>query len=161
MATLYGAQLWKSPTNAENYDGNKVLGKNSEAFTSGDPVSVGTSGLYVATTVSSIYGIAAKTQTMSSTNDTVALVHPAVQPIDQDYEYLMGTNGTLVATSVGVYYQLAAAGGTGTIQVDVNSGAASTSNRVVVCTAYDPRNSSETNVGLFKFVKVSNIKSDE
>jgi len=166
MATLYGAALFKSPVNETNYDGGQVIGKNSEIFTTGDIVTIDASdGLKVAGATDSVYGVNAKTQTMSSTNETVAFVKPVVAPIDMDYEYLMGTNSDLSPlTSVGAYYKLT--GTTGIQQVDVTSGVQTTTNRVVICTAVDPQNLGGTGAGsglrqgLFKFVKVSNVKSN-
>lgn len=102
---------------------------------------------------------------MSATNQTVALVKPAVQPIDQTADYLMGTNSDLVAlTSPGTFYKLT--GTSSTIQVDVSSGAQTGSARVVICSKVDPNNEGGTGSGsglrqgLFKFVRVFNIKSD-
>ena len=168
MAILYGATVFESPNNPVNYDGGKVIGDNSEAFTTGDPVTIESGGtLAVAGTTNSVYGVVQKTQTMASDNETVAKVKPVCIPTDMDYQWLMGTNADLSPlTSLGVYYKLTTAT-TGAVQVDVTSGAQTTSNRVVVCTAVDPNalggtgSGSGLRQGLFKFVKVSNIRTDD
>lgn len=164
--TIYGAELFKSPALETNFVQN-LIGKNSEVFAFGDLVEyVASHGLEViASATPSVLGVSAKTQTMTSSNETVAKVKPAYIPIDQDMEFLMGTNSDLDAlTSPGVYYKLT--GATGAIQVDVTSGAQTTTNRVVVCTGVDPLNEGGTGSGsglrqgLFKFVKVLNVKSN-
>ena len=158
--TIYGASVVTSPVNAHNYQYN-FIGKNSEVFASGDVVTADAShGLKVAGATDSVVGVIAKTQTMTSNNETVAKVTPAFVPSDEGVEFLMGTNADLSAlTSVGAYYKLVA-GGTGAQQVDVNAGVQTTTNRVVVCTAVDPfgiggtGSGSGLRQGLFKFVKV-------
>lgn len=165
-ATLYGAQLMTSPTNGVDYD-HSAIGKNSEAITFNDILTLDAShGLKVAGSTDSVIGIAIATATMASTNETVAKAKPSFIPIAQDYEFLMGTNADLSAlTSVGAYYQLVA-GGTGAQQVDVNNGVTTTTSRVVMCTTVDPNNLGGTGSGsglrqgLFKFVKVFNVKSN-
>lgn len=162
--TIYGAQLFKSPTREWNYDGGKVIGTNSAQFTSGDPVTITSGFLAVAGANSTVYGIVVSSQTMISNNQTVAMVKPYVTPIDQDYEYLMGTNSDLANTSVGTYYQLT--GTTGVVLVDVSTGAVTGVSRVVICTAVDPNglggtgSGSGARQGLFKFVKVTNVRSN-
>jgi hypothetical protein len=163
--TLYGAQLFKAPNVEQNMASN-VIGKNSEVFAVGDILTLGTDGLYVAGATDSVIGVAATTATMASTNETVAKVKPSYIPISMDYEFLMGTNSDMSAlTSVGAYYSLVA-GGTGAQQVDTNGGAKTTTNRVVICTAVDPSglggtgSGSGLRQGLFKFVKIFNVKSN-
>ena len=164
MAVLYGAQLYTSPGKETNTDGGRVIGKNSEAFTNNDVVTIDSSnGLKVSGATDPVYGVVLKTQTMSSSNQTVAKVQPLCTPIDQDYEFLMGTNVDLVPlTSVGEFFKLT--GTTGIQQVDVSGGAMTGVARVVVCTEVDPRNVGGTGAasglreGLFKFVRVSNPK---
>lgn len=163
--TIYGAEVYKSPTKEQNYDSNSI-GKNSEAITSGDPLTISSGLLQVGGTTNTIVGIAVKTATMASDNQTVAAVKPKYVPIDQDTVFLMGTNSDLSATtSIGVYYKLSAAT-TNTVQVDVASGAQTGSSRVVVCVGVDPQSEGGTGSGsglrqgLFKCVKVLNIKSD-
>jgi len=162
--TLYGASVFKSPVNATNYS-QDAFGKNSEVIAIGDILSVGTDGLYVAAATDSVIGVSAYAGTMSLTNETVAKVQPTYVPIDMDTDFLMGTNSDLSAlTSVGAYYKLT--GTTGAQQVDVNSGVQTTTNRVVICTAVDPCNlggsgsGSGLRQGLFKFVKVTNVRSN-
>jgi len=123
-------------------------------------------GLKVAGATDSVIGVVVKTQTMTSNNETVAKVKPSYRVIDLDYEFLMGTNSDMSAlTSVGAYFKLVA-GGTGAQQVDTNAGAQTTTNRVVMCTSVDPNGLGGTGAGsglrqgLFKFVKVFNVKSN-
>ena len=149
---IYGATLFKSPHTAVNF-GSKVLGKNSEVITAGDPLTIdSTNGLKVYTTNLPIIGVAAKTQTMASTNVTVAKVTPSYIPSDLEYEFLMGCNTALTSTSVGNYYGLT--GTTGAVQVDTTAGVTTSTNRMVVCTAVDPNGTGDLTQGLFKFVKV-------
>ena len=165
--TLYGAIPGQSVDKELNlsYD---VIGKNSEQFTYGDIVTIDAShGAKVAGATDSVYGIyAGNGATMTSSNETVALVKPALIPIDTDTEFLMGTNSDMSAlTSPSAYFKLVA-GGTGAQQVDTNSGAQTTTNRVVMCTKVDPNqvggtgSGSGLRQGLFKFVKVFNVKSN-
>jgi hypothetical protein len=165
MATLYGATVFRAPNNSVNYHTDSY-GTNSAAFTAGDTVKIASGLMAVAGTTDQVDGVVVKTQTMTSSNQTVAKVQPAYIPMDQDYEFLMGTNADLSATtSIGVYYKLTAAT-TGTLQVDVTSGAQTGNARVVLCTGVDPQGKGGTGAGsglregLFKFVKVKNIKSD-
>jgi hypothetical protein len=163
--TIYGAELNKTPDGkgAVNFDGGKVIGKNSEAFTAGDPVTIASGLLVVAGTTDTIYGIVQKTQTMASNNQTVDKVKPVVLVPDLGYQFLMGTNSDLAATNVGTYYKLTAAT-TGAVQVDVSAGAMTGTARVVECTAVDPFNEGGTGSGsglrqgLFRFVKVTNAQ---
>jgi len=163
--TIYGAELYKSPTNEVNYADN-ILGKNSEVFTQGDPVSISSGVLAVIPNGTfAVVGIVAKTATMTSTNVTVAGVKPLYIPLDQDYVWLMGTNYDLTGgTSEGIYYELT--GTTGAVQVDVSTGATTLGSRVVMCVAVDPFNEggsgsgSGLRQGLFKFVKPANFRSD-
>lgn len=148
-----------------NTDGGRVLGSNSAVFTSNDPVTIDASGtLIVATATTPVYGVVLTTQTMTSTNATVALVKPNCFTVEQEYEFLMGTNADLTATSVGTYYKLT--GATGAVQVDVTSGAQTTTSRIVVCTEVDPNAVGGTGAnsgarqGLFKFVKVFDIRDN-
>jgi hypothetical protein len=158
--TIYGAELIKSPTNATN-NLYPVQGKNSEAFTAGDICALdGTNGVIVLTATLSVVGIADKTVTMSSSNQTVAKVIPPLTAVTPDMEFLMGTNSDLtVLTSPGVYYGLT--GTTGAQQVDVSSGAVTGNNRMVVCVKVDPFGEGGSGAGsglrqgIFKFVKVT------
>jgi len=160
---LFGAQVTTSPNNPTNTDGGRVYGKNSEAFTANDLVTNGAGVLEVAAASESIYGVILKTQTMAADNVTVAKIKPLVFPVDQQYEWLMGTNADLdPAASVGVYYNIT--GTTGAQQVDVTGGATTGLGRVVICTAVDPQQKGGTGAGsglregLFKIVKPSDIR---
>lgn len=160
MAVIYGAKVQTSPTKEVNYDGGRVLGKNSEVFTSGDLVTIASGLLDVAAATDTIYGVVVKTQTMASDNQTVAQVKPSVIVPDQSYEFLMGTNLDLAATDVGTYYKIT--GTTGAMLVDVSSGAMTGASRIVECTKVDPNNVGGTGAGsgarqgLFRFVKTFN-----
>ena len=161
--TIYGANMFGTPVNGVNYDGGRVIGANSTTFTQGDPVSINGSGfLVVESSNSAIYGVVVATSTTTSSNQTVAKVTPYVQPVDLDYEWLMGTNSDLTQASIGVYYQLT--GTTGAVLVDVATGAVTGTLRQVVCTGVDPNTLGGTGTGsgarqgLFKFVKITNFK---
>ena|SRR3990167_10906885 len=161
--TIYGAELFKSPNLGENYD-SSFIGTNSEVITRGAPLSLVGGFVIVNSGTMSTVGVATATATMSATNQTVARVKPSFIPIDQEYDFLMGTNADISATNVGVYYQLT--GTSTTIQVDITYGATTGSSRLVVCSKADPLNEGGTGSGsgarqgLFKFVRVSNLKSD-
>lgn len=163
--TIYGATVTTTPSGkgAVDYDGGRVVGKNSEEFTSGDPVTISSGYLQVAGTTDAVYGIVVKSQTMASDNQTVDQVKPSVLVPDMSYEFLMGTNSDLAVTSVGTYYKLTTAT-TGAVQVDVASGAMTGVARVVECTKVDPFNEGGTGAGsglrqgLFRIVKPFNIQ---
>ena len=144
--TLYGAQLGKSPTKENNYSYD-VVGKNSTVFTENDLVTADqTNGMLVAAASTAILGVVAKTQTMSSTNQTVAQVHPAYTPIDQQYEFLMGCNADLdPVASPTTQYNIT--GTTGIQQVDVAGGATTGNAAVVICTKVDPNAIGGTGAG--------------
>lgn len=136
---IYGASLYKSAGNETDivYD---AIGKNSEAITAGDPLTIASGVLAVAGTTNTVVGIAVKTQTMASNNQTVAKVTPGYIPIKNDDIYLMGTTSDLTgnATNGGTYYCLTAAT-TGTLQVDT-AGANTGASRVVEIIKVDPQN---------------------
>ena len=167
--SLFGATVAKSPTKETNTDGGRVIGSNSQVFTAGDPVTIDAQG-YLAvqtavTTTSPVYGVVLTTQTMSATNvSTVPPVKPICFTVEQEYEFLMGTNADLTGSNIGVYYKLT--GATGAVQVDVTSGAQTSTSRVVVCTEVDPNALGGTGAnsgarqGLFKFVKVFDIRDN-
>lgn len=157
---IYGASVMTSPTMETNYDSN-AIGMNSAVFAVGDILTMDASnGLKVAGATTSVIGVSATSATMSATNQTVGLVKPAYIPVDQDTEFLMGTNSALSAlTSIGAYYKIT--GTTGAMQVDVASGVQTTSSRVVVCTGVDPQGIGDPTQGLFKFVKIFNLRNDE
>lgn len=145
--TIYGAEVAESVSNPVNFDYD-IVGKNSVAFTVGDPVKFSSGVLDVAGTTDSIAGVAAKTVTMASDNQTVAKVSPGYIPTDERTLFLMGTNADLTgnATDVGTYYKLTT-GTTGTVQVDVTSGVQTTTNRVVMIKQVDPNNEGGTGSG--------------
>lgn len=143
-ATLYGARLWQSDGGEPElrYD---VLGKNSEAFTAGDIVGLSSGELLVAT--SAVVGVVVKTQTMSSTNTTVAKVYPGFIPIYDDQIWLMSTDADLTDnhTNAGTYYTIT--GATGAQLVSVDGGVATTTNRTVEIVKVDPYNEGGTGAG--------------
>ena len=163
-ATIYGAQLATAPDEASNFDGGRVIGKNSEVFTAGDVVTIASGVLDVAAATSQVYGVVQKTETMASDNESVAKVKPSVQVPDYAYEYLMGTNADLAATSVGTYYKLT--GTTGAMQVDVSAGAMTGTAAIVECSKVDPFNEggsgsgSGLRQGYFRFIKPFNIMTN-
>ena len=137
-SVLYGASLWQNRQKESNirYD---IIGTNSTAFTIGDPVTVSSGKLAVAGTTNTVVGIATKTVTMASNNETVAKVTPGYLPVYQDEVYLMGTTADMTAlTAPGTYYCLTAAT-TATVQVD-NAGANTGASRVVEIVKVDPQN---------------------
>jgi hypothetical protein len=94
---------------------------------------------------------------MASNNTTVGLVTPAFIPLDQSYEFLMGTNADLAEINVGTYYNIT--GTTGAQQVDVAGGATTGTSAIVVLTAVDPNQLGGTGAGsglrqgVFKFIR--------
>lgn len=158
MATINGASVFQE-SNMESNTRYDVLGKNSEVIAAGDPLTVASGVIKVAGTTDSITGVATKTQTMTSTNQTVALVYPGFVPA-LDQIFLMGTNADLTgnATDHGTYYKLTAAT-SGAVQVDVTSGVQTTTARVVEIVKVDPNGVGGTGSGsglrqaLVRFVK--------
>jgi hypothetical protein len=157
MATLYGAKVFQelgNPSNAR-YD---IIGNNSEAFTAGDICSTSGGDLIVAGATDVVFGVALKTQTLTSDNETVAKVYPGIIP-PEDTTFLMGTNSDLTgnAADVGTYYKLT--GTTGAQQVDVSGGATTTTSRIVEIVKVDPRSIGGSGAGsglrecLVRFVK--------
>ena len=140
MAVIYGASVEKSPTNGVNiqYD---IVGANSAAFTVGDPITISSGQAIVAGNSDTVVGIAVKTQTMTSTNATVAKVTPGYIPVDNDTIFLMGTNTDLTntATDFGAYCSLTA-NTTATVQVNSSNIVRTGSDRVVSIEQVDPFN---------------------
>lgn len=154
---ITGAQPWQNGNKEIDirYD---TVGATSTTFTNGDPLTLSSGILTVAGATSTIVGTAVKTQTLSSTNDTVAKVRPGYVPVDNSTIFLMGTNADLaVATAGGTYYKLS--GTTGAIVVDVTSGVMTTTARIVEIVQVDPMNLGGTGAGsglrtcLVRFVK--------
>lgn len=152
MATnvIYGAFVNQERNNESNifYD---AFGKNSEAFTRGDLVGVASGLMRVITATAAgetvpVTGIAIKTATMTSTNQTVAKVSPGYIPADETI-FLMGTNSDLTgnATNGGTYYGVT--GTTGVQQVDVATGVTTGASRVVEVVQVDPFNEGGTGSG--------------
>lgn len=143
--TLYGATVVQEGRNESDarYDS---IGKNSEAFTSGDVVSVSSGLLLVNTGLLTTVGVTLKTQTMASDNQTVAKVYPSFVPVDASTIFLMGSNGDLSVTAgPGTYYGLT--GATGVQQIDQGSGVTTGASRIVEIVKVDPFNEGGTGSG--------------
>ena len=140
MAVIYGASVWQEHTNASDERAD-VLGKNSEVIAAGDILAIA-SGLVAVSTAATdvLYGVAQKTATMASNNQTVAKVTPSFVPIAPDTIFLMGCDADLTgnATDVGTYYGIST-GGTGIQQVRVSAGVTSTTSRQFEIVKVDPR----------------------
>jgi len=149
MAVIYGATVYNASQDGVNFN-QDIIGKNSEAFTTGDPVTYSSGLLVVAGTTNGIAGIAVKTATMSGSNagTSGAREKPLYIPVDEDTVFLMGTNSDLTgnATDVGTYYKLTA-NTTGTVQVDVANSAQTTTSRVVMIKEVDPLQVGGTGAG--------------
>jgi len=163
---LYGFSLYKSPTFSANEE-YPVIGANSIAFTAGDPVIV--SGGFAITQIvvgsQPLLGIAAKTVTMSSTNQTVAKVTVPIIPIDQAYTFLAGADGELSATTgPGAFFAISVDGPTGQYVGVVAATAVAFAGATTSCVllAVDPQGLGTTGVGggsrqgLFRFTKSVN-----
>ena len=121
-STIFGATVWQSTTNPVNYR-TGAAGKNSEVITSGDPLTVASGVIKVVSAATDpIIGVAAKTQTMGSANQTINIstVYPLYTPADENVTFLMGCNTALTgnSTDVGKYFGLT--GSTGAVQVNVS-----------------------------------------
>ena len=164
MAVLYGAKLWQeSRCNGTDlrYD---TIGKNSEVFADGDPVTIASGVLkVVAAATDPIVGVVEKKQTMTSDNQTVAKVYPGFTPSFDGTIFLMGTNSDLTgnATNDATYYGLT--GSTGAVQVNVSSGVTTTSSAQVEIVKVDPRNIGGSGSGsglrevLVKFIRTPSV----
>lgn len=158
MAVLYGAEVFQEGANPSNlrYD---IIGNNSEVFTRNDIVTTSGGDLVVASATSVIFGVVAKTQTLTSDNETVAKVRPGFVDPQADTIFLMGANGDFSGndTDVGTYYKIT--GATGAQQVDQASGVQTTTSRIVEIVKVDPRGIGGTGSGsglrevLVRFVK--------
>lgn len=157
MATIYGASVFMSPVLESNFD-RSPIGKNSEAIALGDLLTIASGLLKVATATDQIVGIAAKTQTLASDNQTSAKIAPSYIPAE-NATFLMGSNGDFTgnATDAGTYYKIT--GTTGAMLVDQASGATATTSRVVEIVKVDPLNIGGSGSGsglrnvLVRFVK--------
>lgn len=143
------------------------IGKNSEVIAAGDVLTIA-SGLVkvVAAATDPILGVATKTATMASNNQTVApIIYPGYIPAENSV-FFMYTNADLTgnATNGGTYYGLT--GGTGAVVVDVNGGVTSTTSKQVEIVKVDPRNIGGTGAGsglrecLVKFVRTPSTISN-
>lgn len=159
MATINGASLYKTEANASNYSYD-YLGKDNEVFAVGDPVTVVSGVMKVATATDVIYGIAVKAVTMGATNDTVYVPY---MPVQENMTFLMGANGDFTdnETDGGTYYKIT--GTTGAVQVDQASGVQTTTSKIVVIVKVDPNSIGGTGSGngsrqvLVRFVKTPTL----
>ncbi len=147
MSIIYGASVIRNNV-AEvdiNYD---AIGKNSEAFTIGDPVTIASGQLRRAGNSETIVGYATKTVTMTADNVTVAKVTPGYVPVSEGALYLMGSNTDLTgnATNPGNYCALTG-NTTGAVQIDGSNLARTTVDRVVEIVQVDPFNEGGTGAG--------------
>lgn len=146
MASIVGATVVRENRNESdiNYD---AFGKNSEVITRNDPLTIQSGILSVPTAVQTIVGVAVKTATMTSDNQTVAKVTPGYIPAMPATLFLMGTNKDLTGngTDGGTYYCLS--GTTGAVVVDVSTGAVTGASRVVEIVEVDPNNIGGTGSG--------------
>ena len=143
---LNGAKVYQNG-NLETDIRYDAIGKNSEAIVVGDVLTVA-SGLVkvVAAATDAIYGVAAKTATMASDNQTVAKIAPGYVPAE-DTVFFMYTNADLTgnATNVGTFYGLT--GASGAVLVDVTSGVTTTTSRQVEIVKVDPTGKGGTGAG--------------
>lgn len=158
MAT-YGATFKGTRGNEQDYLYG-IIGKNSEAFTEQDLLTTGATGLEVAAAGEVIMGVAAKSQTMASDNQTVAKVEPAYIPVSQEDIYVMGANAALSKlASPGAYYNIT--GATGAQQIDVAGGVTTGASRVVQIVEVDPFDEGDLTKASIKIVRVFNFQDNQ
>lgn len=159
---VYGAKIFQTLGNSHNFSYD-AIGKNSEVITLGDPLTISSGVVKVVSAVTDpIIGIANKTATMASNNQTVAMVTPGYDEIVGSDLYLMGTTSDMTgnATNGGTYYGLT--GATGAVQVDSSSATTGVSRQVEIVQV-DPFNIGGTGAGsglrqvLVRFVKTPYI----
>lgn len=155
MATLYGAQLYRSNKNETdiNYD---VLGETSSVVAVGDILTATDSNVVnvISAATEYVLGVAAGAVTAAK-NDGTKYV-PYI-PADLDTVWLMGCNAALTdnATNYGTFYGIT--GATGVQQVNVSSGVTSTTSRQVMIVKVDPNGVGGTDgpkQALVKFVRI-------
>lgn len=147
MATVYGATPWEQ-NNIETNIRYDFIGKNSEVFAPGDVVVLASGVLKVVSAATDIpVGVAVKTQTMASNNQTVAKVRPGFIPFEGSELWRMSTDGDMTGdvTDSGTYYGLN--GSTGAILVAQSSGVTTTTSRQVVIVRVDPTGAGGTGSG--------------
>ena len=137
---IYGATLYQSNKNETDirYD---VIGKDSEAFATGDIVTADGGVLDVVDNATdAIAGVIVKADTMTSSNTATAKVHPGYIPSDAETVWLMGCNASLTGdqTDYGKFFGLT--GATSLQQVDVTTGVTTTTSRQVMIVKVDPNN---------------------
>lgn len=130
--TLYGFRPFKQPQDESDLE--YVLGKNSEVFTAYDPVMIVGGVLAVATAGSKIEGVCVKTQTMSSTNQTVALVKVGYVPFRHGQQFLATSDAAVDQSIIGTYMDIT--GTTGAVLINGPTG--SSASGQVIIKALDP-----------------------
>jgi len=125
-----------------------AVGKNSEAFTVGDPVYFISGQLAVAGTTQALAGVAVQTVTMASNNVGGANVKVGYIPAEEGTVFRMTGNGdfTNTATDQGTFYKLSA-NTTNTVQVDQANGVQTTTSRNVMIVSVDPDGVGGTGAG--------------
>jgi len=147
---IYGASLMKSPTKEVNFAYETAT--TSLTTVVGDLLSLSSGLLILATNAPTrIVGICAQAVTSAAAGAKLAYT-----PIDQDYEFLMGSDSALTQAAVGQYTKLT--GSTGAMQVAQGSLNASPAGLQVVITKIDPLNEGDNTKCLVKFVDVTNTK---
>ena len=147
---IYGASLMKSPTNETNFAYETAT--TSLTTVVGDLLSLSSGLLILGTSAPTrIVGICSQAVTTA-----VAGTKLAYTPIDQDYEFLMGSSSALTQAAVGQYAKLT--GTTGAMQVDQGTLNAAPAGLQVVITKIDPLNEGDLSKCLVKFVDVTNTK---
>lgn len=113
----------------------------------GNPVSLSSGRLILATNSSAIAGISKENKTGTGSNFLY------IEEINDEAEYLMTTNAAITADDVGVYFRLAVSGNTFT--VDKTAGAQTTTARQLIVTDFI----SSTRC-LVKFVKTATFQDN-
>jgi hypothetical protein len=114
---------------------------NATVVERGNPVFLSSGRLALCTNSSTILGIAGENKTGTGSNRLV------ITEIESDTEYEMTTNADISADDEGVYFRMAVA--TNTFTVDKTAGAQTTTNRQLVITRFVAARKA-----LVKFVKV-------
>jgi len=114
---------------------------NATVVERGNPVFLSSGRLALCTNSSAILGIAGENKTGTGSNRLV------ITEIESDTEYEMTTNADISADDEGVYFRMAVA--TNTFTVDKTAGAQTTTNRQLVITRFVAARKA-----LVKFVKV-------
>ena len=123
-----------------------VIGKNSEQFSVGDPVTIDSNGFLARATSSGekIWGFANQDVTMASDNQTVAAVKPEVIPFD-GVTMVFTADQAVTQTDIGAYADIVTSTSGGYV---LNFAAGSTGQ--FLCTGFDPNNDGTTTLAIVK-----------